>query len=509
MRNSWNWRQGTNAKPAYGLATLVIAACVLVGLPLSSWLDPHNLTMVFLTGVVLIAIWLGTGPSLFASVLGLLAFNFFFVEPYYRFSVLNPGYYFTFAILLAASLGVGLMTGRLRREADMAARQKMQLGILYDIARSLASVRDVDEVLAVLNALVGSRLGIKICIWQMQDNRLMSTPPGLAASQDYTLIEWFFQNRQTDGRSVSARSSGEGFYCPMLADNEVLGVLSFYPDNQNGQLSLAEAGQFEAVAGLVAVSMQRIMQAATTVKAQAEAENERLRNVLLSSLSHDLRTPLTVMNGGLSTLLRMRKKLPREALDEVTLLWSQLTGLQKFVSNLLKMAAISSGQLKLKKEPYLIQEIMGAVLSRLDESKAERTVSTLVTGQLPMITLDGSLMEQVLINLLDNAIAHTQPNGNIVISAQRDGRNLVVGVSDDGPGFAEGVEDRIFERFEGNAARRQDTKGPESAGLGLAICKAIVEAHGGTITAVDNGSKAPPAPGATFSFSLPLTQDIE
>jgi two-component system, OmpR family, sensor histidine kinase KdpD len=276
------------------------------------------------------------------------------------------------------------------------------------------------------------------------------------------------------------------------------------PRDPHRQFTSADLLVFETVTSLIDGALRRARQGREAETARVETANEKLRNVLLASLSHDLKTPLTVMNGAVGALLRMRKKLPREAVDELNGLWGHLARLQKFVANLLRMAAITSGQLSFNFQPYLIQEIAGAALQRIEAQKGNRQIRTVTSGQIPMVTIDGALIEQVLINLLENAIAHTPDDGVITLSFETDADRVRVRVSDNGPGLPTGGEDQIFEKFHtrgGAPSDRQSTDRPgQGTGLGLAICKGIVEAHGGMIYAKTN----PPKDGHTgASFILP------
>ncbi|ESQ88507.1 hypothetical protein ABENE_15790, partial [Asticcacaulis benevestitus DSM 16100 = ATCC BAA-896] len=212
----------------------------------------------------------------------------------------------------------------------------------------------------------------------------------------------------------------------------------------------------------------------------------------------------TVMNNSVSTLLRMRKELPRKAMDELTGLWSQLTRLQKFVGNLLDMAAITSGHMKLNFQPYMIQEIIGAALGQVQATKEDRTIGTNISGNLPMVMIDGGLIEQVFINLLENAFQHTRTNGRLDIYVEKDADRLRVRISDDGDGLKDGDEARIFEQFQKGQTLRSDRSG--GTGLGLAICRGIVQAHGGMIYAKNNRTLGQNAGshGASFIFTLPI-----
>lgn len=260
-----------------------------------------------------------------------------------------------------------------------------------------------------------------------------------------------------------------------------------------------EAAGEEAVAAMMATlaetTRDRIDRHDDAARLAAESENEKLRNVLLASVGHDLRTPLTVLAGNAASLMRLRKKLPREAIDEVVMLTRNIESLQKFTGNLLRIAAISDGRLVLNRQPYAIAEIAGVSIARLDAIREERRVVTRVTGDLPMVNIDGALMEQVISNLLENAVAHTRSDGTIILALEPENGGVRVSVLDDGQGLPEDAA-HIFERFRTGGPASDRTRGH---GLGLAICRGIVEAHGGHIEALNRTD----AQGAVFRFSLP------
>jgi two-component system sensor histidine kinase KdpD len=257
--------------------------------------------------------------------------------------------------------------------------------------------------------------------------------------------------------------------------------------------------RIEMAAALVAGAVMRVRQAENAARLRTESDSERLRNLLLSSISHDLRTPLTVLGGTVANLMKMRRKLPREAMEEITSLSLQVGRLQTFTANLLKMAAIASGGLKLKRDAYVLQEVIGAATGRMAERLGGRQLRIAVVGDIPLVDIDGALIDQVITNLVENAIAHTADDGRIQISARRAGDKVEVSVADDGPGLPPGEEGRVFERFR-SGATATDRKAIGGTGLGLAICRGIVEAHGGGISAGNGGV----LPGAVFTFTLPL-----
>jgi two-component system sensor histidine kinase KdpD len=438
----------------YLYAVAIVAICVTVGLPLRDRTASDNLTMIFLAGVVVTAARLGIGPAIAASVLGLGAFNFFFAQPYYSFNF-DDHYYWTFAVMLVTSLLVGSLTAQVAQSARLAQQREQETQMLYRLARDLASVRGADN---------------------------MQAAAAQALSGPYRV-------------AVSFGEGGGGLSLPLLSGGEPFGTIRLTAMDGRAFTS-AEQLQFETFAALIAAALLRARQADAAEAAHIESENEKLRNVLLASVSHDLRTPLTVLNGGLSNLLRMRKKLPREAVDEVGALWRQLDRLQRFVDNLLRLAALTSGRMQLNRQPYLIQEIIGSALTQAKQFQGERTVKTVMTGVLPMVDIDGALVEQVLVNLLDNAVRHTVDTGTLTVAAERDGTGVRVSVADDGPGLPEGREGQLFDAF-------HTDRTAHGTGLGLAICRGIVEAHGGRIHAETLRDDAGKALGARFVFTLP------
>ncbi len=476
------WR-GWVAKPAdYGWAFAIVVAATLIGLPWRGLADAGNLTMIYLTGVVIAAARLGIGPAMLASVLSVAAFNVFFIPPYYSLTVSDSHAYVTFAVMLLTSLVVGSLTARVSLHARLAGQREEATRNLYVLTRALAAVRD-PVLMAAAAQETFAFYHVTVRLWL--DGALPESEPERMA------VEWVREHGQAAGRDSEVMASAATLYLPLAAEGVTAGVMALTPDDEARRFSDSEQLQFDTFATLIASALQRARRAEEAEQSRVESENEKLRNVLLASVSHDLRTPLTVMNGGLSALLRMRRKLPREAMDELTALWNQLGRLQTFVDNLLRMAALTSGRMKLNLQPYLIQEIIGAAVAHVRPDG--RSLRTVMNGVLPMVRIDGALIEQVLVNLLDNAVRHTADDGVVTITGERDGRSVRVTVSDSGPGLG-GNPERLFEPFHTD---RENGHG-HGTGLGLAICRGVIHAHGGEITArnADGG-------GAAFTFTLP------
>lgn len=469
-----------------GLATLVAS---LVGLPFRDHVDPDNVALFYLTATVFSTLRLGLGPGLFSTLLGTLAYNLLFVEPYYTLEVFRPSGYFTLSFLFLTSLAAAGIARPVVSSIALARREQAETRRLLALSRDLTATRTLAEIHQSMVRHLSGPLGCDISLHLPKEGGW----------------ERFWQGGERHRDAIIAATMAiEG----AVSDGILLQRLEVDGDN-HGFLAAdrVAAPAFAALdplwldmaATLVAGAFIRVKQADEAAKSRAESENEKLRNVLISSLSHDLRTPLTVLGGTVSNLMRMRRKLPREALDEVTSLSLQVSQLQTFTANLLKVATIASGGLKLNRDAYMLQEILGAAIGRLAETRGDRHIGTVVVGTIPLVDIDGALVEQVVVNLIENAIAHTANEGRIVVSLKRVGEMVEVGVSDDGPGVPEGEIETVFERFRigSGTGDRHSRKG---TGLGLAICRGIVEAHGGTIRARNGGE----LPGATFLFTLPV-----
>ncbi len=499
------------AKPmAYLWTTLIVAVVTVIGLPVRTLATPDTLTLLYLTGAVIAAARYGIGPALYATAVSIAAFNWFYTQPYYTFSFYDPHFYFTFAFMAVTSIIVGSLTARLSLHARMARKGEEETRLLYDLTRGLSSVRGFEAMADTAIRRLAPALSAHVRIWTGSGTtlKLFAVDDTPVALKEQSAVEWVMNNAQMAGRATDTMPSAQGLYLPLSAENETLGVLGLAPDQAARAFTGAEILQFETFASVIASALQRARRSDEAAQSKVESENEKLRNVLLSSLSHDLRTPLTVMKGSVSTLLQMRKEIPRKAMEELTGLWGQLNRLQKFVSNLLDMAAITSGQMRFNFQPYMVQEIIGAAVAQVQATKENRIIRTQVTGTIPMVMIDGALIEQVFINLIENAFQHTAPNGEIAIYVEKDADRVRVRISDNGAGLKAGDEARIFEQFQTGQKESSDRSG--GTGLGLAICRGIVQAHGGMIYARNNRAlsrtSSHDAPGASFIFTLPIAK---
>jgi two-component system sensor histidine kinase KdpD len=449
---------------SYSFALGAVLVCTLLCLPLRGQVDAISLTMVYLAGVVIAAARLGIGPAIFTSFLSVLAFNFFFTKPYHSFEFYDASYYFTFSVMLITSLIVGSMTAQLSRLLNQTRDEERETHALYDLARGLSELKSKEEILEFSKNFIGEFF------------------------DDICVITDKVPNEK--GRQLYDNISGS-----MIIETQ--------NNDTNQEYSKNDIIMHRAFAGLVSSALARAEADEQAALYRFESDNEHLRNMLLSSLAHDLRTPLTILNGTLSNLFKHRKNLPREGVNDLTSMAQQLNRLQNFVANSLRMASISSGAIKLNRETYIIQEIIGAAITRIEPQKENRKILSSINGIIPMVSVDGAMMEQVMFNIFDNAIKHTTQDGEIRVKIANSNNMVEIAISDNGDGIREGSEQYIFDKFYSDRERQQNNSG---TGLGLAICKAIVNAHGGTISAINN---VPPQKGATFKICLPVERVID
>ncbi|HSE13807.1 MAG TPA: sensor histidine kinase KdpD [Rudaea sp.] len=497
--------------PAYAQGAAVVGAITLACLLLNSYIERSNLVMLYLLGTVLVAIRFGRGPSVLASVLSVGLFDFLFVPPVRSFAVSDAQYLITFAVMLATGLIISNLAARGRREASVARQRERRSGELYALSRELARNRDLESLAAILCrhalAIVEGEAAVLL-----PDSEGRVLDPGhfcargvAGASEvrypvpgnDLGIAQWAYDHGQKAGRNTDTLASADAMYLPLNALRRCIGVLGLRPKDPR-QLEIPEQMHLlESFVSQAAVAMERVQLAQAAHAADTQVESEKLRNILLSSISHDFRTPLASIIGSASTLLdpasrtmgeEQRRGLLRAVLDEAQ-------RLHRLVGNLLDLTRLTSGPVQLKRQPVAIDELIGAVLHRLHDALAGRDVTLDVPADLPLVPCDEVMIEQVLFNLVENAQKHTPPGTPIRISARAWPAVVEIVVADRGPGLAAGEEQRVFDKFH----RGHEEAAQSGFGLGLAICKTIVEAHGGEI-----GARNLAEGGVEFRFSLPL-----
>jgi two-component system sensor histidine kinase KdpD len=486
--------------PAYGRASAIVALVTGVAWLMFPFFELADLIMVYLLGIVVIAMRHGRAPSLLASVLSVAALDFFFVPPYFTFAVSDIRHLFTFAVMLVVGLVISGLTARIRAQASAAREREQRTRALYAMSRELASTRGVDELLTIairhISEVFRSQVvvvlpdaGGRLTLWQGSEYAM--DPSELGVSR------WVYEHRKLAGLGTTTLPGASALYLPLIGSRGPVGVLGLKPSDRHSLEAPEQLHQLETFANQTALALERALLADESEDTRVRMETERLRNSLLSSVSHDLRTPLAAITGGVSAILKNGPGLDeverRELLQSVR---DEAERLNRLVQNLLEMTRLESGTLELRKEWHPLEEVVGAALHRLGPRLAGRRVNTRVPPDLPLVAIDDVLIEQVLVNLLDNALKYTPSGSPINILATATDRAVTVEVADRGPGLPPGQEAKVFEKF--YRAEPVDGRG---TGLGLAICQGIVRAHGGRIWAQNL-----PEGGVAFLFSLPITE---
>jgi two-component system, OmpR family, sensor histidine kinase KdpD len=492
LAESTNWR-------AYLEAFGAVALCTGVAWLMFPYFGLSNLIMIYLLGVVAVAARSGRTPTVLASVLSVATFDFFFVPPYFSFAVSDTQYLVTFAVMLVVALVISGMTVRIRAQADSARDRERRTAALYAMSRELANTRGVTSLLAIAIQHIVEAFPAEVVVLRPDatgrlEAQLVPAATLRVDTTEQAVAQWVFEHKELAGLGTATLPGAAALYVPLLGSRGAVGVLGVKPKEAHAFDSPEQLHLLETFANQTALAIERAVLAEEAQAAQLRVQGERLRNSLLSSVSHDLRTPLAVITGSASTLLESGSAL--EATVRQDLLQTirvEAERLNRLVQNLLEMTRLEAG-VEVRKEWHSIEEVVGAALSRLEVVLRDRSVHTEIAKELPLVPMDDVLVEQILINLLENAVKYTSPGTTMEVRAWAEEDRVMVEVADRGPGLAAGDESRIFEKF-----YRGTTRDSRGAGLGLAICRAIVEAHGGRIWAQNR-----PDGGAAFRFFLPI-----
>jgi two-component system sensor histidine kinase KdpD len=463
------------------LAVLACLATTLVALPLVPEIDPTNIAMLFVLAVTLVAVWLGRGPAIVAAFASVALFDFFFVPPRYSWAVADVQYLITFVVMLNVALVIGQLAARLQERAQEAARREAHTQALYEMARTLAGVLAAEQVAETVQRFLAE---------QVNATAELYLPP-IADGDPH--IQAVYEKGEAMTMAAQESSYKPALLLPLRSPMQTRGVLKIVSRDADSSLFAAEQQPLlEAVASMAAIAVERIHYSEVAQEVTLRMESERLRSALLSAVSHDLRTPLTVLVGLADSLAQARPSLPQSQVETAMALRDQALRLSGLLDNLLDMARLQVGRVTLRKEWQPLEEVVGTSLLAMGPRLKDRTVTVDLAADLPLLEFDAVLIERVLCNLLDNAAKYA-PEGEIVVTAHLKGENVEVAVADHGPGLPVGSENTVFGLFQ----RGVHEGASSGVGLGLAICQAIVEAHGGRIWA-ENGTNG----GVRFAFTL-------
>jgi two-component system sensor histidine kinase KdpD len=482
----------------YVWSLLACVAATGVAALAERYFDLANIVMLFLLAVVGVALKWGRGPAVLAAFVSVASFDFFFVPPKFSFAVSDLQYLLTFAVMLVVALVIGQMTAGLRYQARVASYREERARSLYEFARDMSSLLLTEDVVdAAAKSIAGTFRGRVAILVADSDDRLPSSVSRDAAPTiDFGAAQWAYDKSLPAGAGTDTLAGNPSLYLPLRAPMRTRGVLVIQPDNPRQILVPEQRRHLDTFAALTAIALERVHYVEVAQQALLHMESERLRNSLLATLSHDLRTPLAALQGLGETLAMTKPALTSEQLDIALAVSHEARRMSSLVNNLLDMARIESGEVKLRKQWQPIVEVIGSALLAARAALGGRHVDVHLPDDLPLVEFDATLIERVLYNLIENAAKYTPPDTSIAITAASEGSDLVVRVTDTGGGIPKGQEEAIFDKF----ARGVTESTTPGVGLGLAISRAIVHAHGGRIFAANaaNGK------GAVFTFTLPL-----
>lgn len=487
----------------YAFALLVVAVAVVIGVALWPWIGVQNIGLVFLTGVVGIAVRFGLWPSLFASVASALCYNFFFTEPYYTLSIADPSDVLAVVFFTIVAMIVSNVAARARVQAVAAMERARATESLYAFSRKLAGVGTLDDVLWATAYQTALMLKVRVVLLLPEDGTIVVKagypPEDILDEADLAAAKWAWQNDRAAGRGSDTLPGAKRLFLPMRTGRGAIGVVGIDSDKPGPLLTPDQRRLLDALIDQSALAIERVHLVEDMDKVKRTVETDRLRTALLTSISHDLKTPLASVLGAAGALRDLSAKLTdAEKADLLTTVIDESERLNRFIANLLDMTKLESGAVVPNTSPQDVREIVGSALRRAHKILSEHRVELELAGDLPMLELDAVLFEQVLFNLLDNAAKYAPRDTTIRIRSWRDGGAVYLQVLDEGSGIPPTDLDHIFDKF--YRAQKADHV-RAGTGLGLAISRGFVEAMHGTIVAENR----PDRTGAMFTIRLPVT----
>jgi two-component system sensor histidine kinase KdpD len=486
----------------YGAACAAVAVAAIVGKFLEPAVGLESVDLLFLTAIVGVAVRFGLGPSILASVIASLSYNFFFMAPLFTFTIADPRNVAAFAFFLLMAIVVSNVAARARVLAVNAIVRARTTESLYVFSRKLAGIGTLDDVLWATAYQTALMLKVRVVLLLPEGDTIAVKagypPEDELDVADLAAAKWAWLHDQPAGRGSDTLPGAKRLFLPMRTGRGSVGMIGIDADKPGALFTPDERRLLDALIDQAALAIERINLVDDMDRVQRTAEAERLRSALLTSLSHDLRTPLAAVIGTATTLRDLSPKLTHDERAElIANIVDEGERLNRFIANLLDMTKLESGAVVAKTALHDVGEVVGAVLRRTSKMLSHHRVELELETDLPMLSLDPVLFEQALFNLLDNAAKYAPPNTSILISAKRDGAAVALQVFDEGDGIAPDDVEHIFDKF--YRAQKVD-RVRAGTGLGLAISRGFVEAMQGTISAANRADRA----GAVFTIRLPI-----
>ena len=474
---------------AYLWSTVAVATAVVVGRAMTMVTPFPNLSMVFLMAVLFTAVIFGVWPAIYASILSFLAYNFFFIEPIYTFTVAKPYELFALLIFLVIAVMTSALAGRERDQARISASRMRSTRRLYEFTRKLSALAKLDDVAEGAAGEIYTTLGRPTIVLLAQEGdvvlRAAWPPEDRLDPATMTAARWAFTHDEPAGADTATLPTVPWFFVPLRTPRGRLGVVGIACADNSAPIDSEAQALFDALADQTAAALDRAALAREILSARTAAATERVRNTLLASISHDFRTPLSSILGSATSLIDYGDKLDAHARqDLLSNIKTEAEDLDDMVRNLLAITRIEEGALELRQDWIDLREIAERVVNTARRRGASQRFETKLPSDLPLVRADAALVEQALGNVVGNTVAHTPPETRVLVDAVVDATHVVLRVTDEGPGIPANVLPHVFEKFvrgPGIVDGRAD--GGEGTGLGLAIAKGIVDAHGGSIEA--------------------------
>ncbi|MGX5801870.1 DUF4118 domain-containing protein [Bradyrhizobium sp. Arg314] len=490
----------------YLFSTIYVAGALAVGSILDQFLDVRNLASVLLLAVLTAAVTFGLWPALYACFLSALAFNFFFLEPRYTLTIRDPESIVAFAVFLVVAVIASNLTARVQRQAVAARSRARATEDIYSFSKKLAGAGMLDDVLWATAFQIASMLKVRVVLLLPENGTITVKagypPDDTLAEADIAAARWAWEHNRAAGRGADTLPGAKRLYLPLRTGRTAIGVVGLDNDKQGPLLTPEQQRLLDALADQAAVAIERVQLVADVDRARLAAEADRLRSALLTSISHDLKTPLAAIMGAAGTLKEFAPALPeKDRAELLSTVVSEAERLNRFIANLLDMTRIESGAMEPNYALHYVGDVVGSALNRAQKITAEHTIETDIPADLPMLRLDPVLFEQALFNLLDNAAKYASPGSAIRLQAWVDNGAVILQVMDEGPGVPPEDLERIFDTFYRVRKRDQVRAG---TGLGLSISRGFIEAMGGTIAAANRTDRQ----GAIFTIRMPVPPEL-
>ncbi|HXX08757.1 MAG TPA: sensor histidine kinase KdpD [Pseudolabrys sp.] len=507
-RPSWlRWPESLSFVPSHFLyATLAVAAALAVGEVLTEITPIPNLSIVFLLAVLVIAMSFGIWPAIYASVLSFLTYNFFFIPPIYTFTIAEPYELLALVIFLVVAVISSALAGRVREQARISANRMRAMRRLYEFTKRLSGLAALDAVAEGAAGEIHASLGRSVVVLLGQDDDLTLTaawpPEDTLDAAAMTAARWAYSHVEPAGADTGTLPIIPWYFVPLTIGKKTLGVIGVAKPKDTAPLDSEARALLDTLVEQTASALERASLSREMVFAKTATETERVRNTLLASVSHDFRTPLSSILGSATSLINFGDKLDAAAKkDLLGQIKTEAEDLDEMVRNLLAITRIDAGALELRRDWTDLREVAERVVSAARRHGARQGIKVDLPAELPLVRADATLTEQVISNVVGNAVVHTPPETVVVLDVIARPDSVALRVTDNGPGIAAEELPHIFEKFvKGGDATALHFGGAQGTGLGLAIAKGIMEAHDGTIeveSPVENGH------GARFVLTFP------